>query len=135
MTQALNSDSKFVPLFACHFPFLFCPFSFTATGVGTNSAPNTLGQGASNHMSLSPNPPLRPSAPPSVQVTPATPSVDKKQARVLYDYDAADNSELNLLADEVAGFYLFYGDCVSAIFIIVVFLTSCGSICIKILYI
>ena len=89
------------------FSFPFCPFSFTATGVGTNSAPNALGQGASNHLSLSPNPPLRPSAPPAVQVTPATPSVDKKQARVLYDYDAADNSELNLLADEVADFSLF----------------------------
>ena len=54
--------------------------------------------------------------------------MDKKQARVLYDYDAADNSELNLLADEVAGFHLFYGDCVSAIFIIVVFLTSCVKV-------
>ena len=96
------------------FSFSFCPFSFTATGVGTNSAPNALGQGASNHLSLSPNPPLRPSAPPAVQVTPATPSVDKKQARVLYDYDAADSSELNLLADEVAEIFLFisYGSAV-----------------------
>lgn len=79
--------------------------SFTATGVGTTSAPNAQGQGASNHLSLSPNPPLRPSAPPAVQVTPATPSVDKKQARVLYDYDAADSSELNLLADELITVY------------------------------
>lgn len=45
--------------------------------------------------------PLRPSAPPAIQVTAATPGVEKKQARVLYDYDAADSSELSLLADEV----------------------------------
>lgn len=36
-----------------------------------------------------------------IQVTAATPCIEKKQARVLYDYDAADNSELSLLADEV----------------------------------
>ena len=42
-----------------------------------------------------------PSAPPQIQVIAATPNIEKKQARVLYDYDAADSSELSLLADEV----------------------------------
>jgi hypothetical protein len=40
-------------------------------------------------------------------ITAATPSTEKKQARVLYDYDAADNTELSLLADEVRNVYVF----------------------------
>lgn len=42
-----------------------------------------------------------------IHITAATPSTEKKQARVLYDYDAADNSELSLLADEVRNVYVF----------------------------
>ena len=42
---------------------------------------------------------LRPSAQPAVAISAAV--SEKRQARVLYDYDAADCSELSLLADEV----------------------------------
>ncbi|RUS91739.1 hypothetical protein EGW08_000565 [Elysia chlorotica] len=48
--------------------------------------------------------PLAPSAPPSIEVTAATP-VEKRQAKALYDYDAADSSELSLLADELIMVY------------------------------
>ncbi|XP_070176299.1 endophilin-B1-like isoform X2 [Littorina saxatilis] len=52
--------------------------------------------------------PLRPSAPPAIQVTAPSPT-EKKQARVLYDYDAADSSELSLLADELIMVYKVQG--------------------------
>ncbi|KAL5012306.1 hypothetical protein ScPMuIL_010857 [Solemya velum] len=64
--------------------------------LGSFSA-NSLGGGSS----INSSPPLQPSAPPAIQVTAATPNIEKKQARVLYDYDAADSSELSLLADEL----------------------------------
>ncbi|KAL3871980.1 hypothetical protein ACJMK2_040190 [Sinanodonta woodiana] len=89
--------------------------SFSAmpnSGVGNPLAPNSLGMGLStnnNSSTLSPNPPLRPSAPPAIQVTAATPITEKKQARVLYDYDAADSSELTLLADELITVYKLPG--------------------------
>ncbi|KAK7502534.1 hypothetical protein BaRGS_00006109 [Batillaria attramentaria] len=53
--------------------------------------------------------PLRPSAPPSIEVTAPSPFIEKKQARVLYDYDAADSSELSLLADELIMVYKVQG--------------------------
>ncbi|XP_050389644.1 endophilin-B1 isoform X2 [Patella vulgata] len=52
--------------------------------------------------------PLEPSAPPAIQVTAATPT-EKKQARVLYDYEAANSSELSLLADELIMVYSVAG--------------------------
>ena len=68
--------------------------------VSSNTSDGSGGS-ANTHSSNSPNSyPLRPSAPPAIQVTAPSPT-EKKQARVLYDYDAADNSELSLLADEV----------------------------------
>lgn len=77
--------------------FILCPFSFTAVpGTGAGATPNNLGLNTGNHSSLNPNP-----HPPAIQVTASTPATEKKQARVLYDYDAADPSELSLLADEV----------------------------------
>jgi len=68
-------------------------FSFTALPSNASPAPNPTTLGLSSS--------LTPSAPPSIQVTASTPATEKKQARVLYDYDAADASELSLLADEV----------------------------------
>lgn len=50
--------------------------------------------------------PLHPSAPPSIEVTAPTPT-EKRQAKALYDYDAADSTELSLLADEVMGLVSF----------------------------
>ena len=47
-----------------------------------------------------PSDPLSPSAPPQIEVTAPTPT-ERRQAKALYDYDAADSSELSLLADEV----------------------------------
>lgn len=44
------------------------------------------------------HPPSRPSAPPFAQAI--NPSITRK-AKVLYDYDAMDKTELSLLADEV----------------------------------
>lgn len=77
---------------------LFC-FSYSHTsGVGNNSS-NSSGAGISSGIPSSV--PLQPSAPPQINVIAATPNIEKKQARVLYDYDAADSSELTLLADEV----------------------------------
>lgn len=77
---------------------LFC-FSYSHTsGVGNNSS-NSSGAGISS--SIPSSVPLQPSAPPQINVIAATPNIEKKQARVLYDYDAADSSELTLLADEV----------------------------------
>ncbi|XP_021376184.1 endophilin-B1-like isoform X4 [Mizuhopecten yessoensis] len=69
---------------------------------GGNTAPNTLGPGISNNYSTDP---MIPSAPPMIQVIAATPNTEKKQARVLYDYDSADSSELSLLADELITVY------------------------------
>ena len=87
--------------FACHFPFLFlCSFSFTAVpGSGATSTPNNLGLGTGSSSAQAP--PSHLNTPPTIQVTASTPIADKKQARVLYDYDAADTSEISLLADEV----------------------------------
>ncbi|XP_063422445.1 endophilin-B1-like isoform X3 [Mytilus trossulus] len=65
-----------------------------------NSSTNSLGPGIPNSTL-----PVQPSAPPMIHITAATPSTEKKQARVLYDYDAADNSELSLLADELITVY------------------------------
>ncbi|CAL1536572.1 unnamed protein product [Lymnaea stagnalis] len=52
--------------------------------------------------------PLHPSAPPSIEVTAPTPT-EKRQAKALYDYDAADSSELSLLADELIMVYKVQG--------------------------
>ncbi|XP_056012512.1 endophilin-B1-like isoform X5 [Ostrea edulis] len=71
-------------------------------GVG-NSSSNSSGAGISS--SIPTSVPLQPSAPPQINVIAATPNVEKKQARVLYDYDAADSSELTLLADELITVY------------------------------
>lgn len=68
-------------------------------GSGAGSTPNNLGLSSGNNSTLTP------SAPPMIQVTASTPATEKKQARVLYDYDAADSSELTLLADEVLNEY------------------------------
>ncbi|XP_052221215.1 endophilin-B1-like isoform X2 [Dreissena polymorpha] len=80
--------------------------SFTAipgvTGTSCNTTPNSLG--LNNASTLSPNP-----YPPAIQVTASTPASEKKQARVLYDYDAADPSELSLLADELIIVYKLPG--------------------------
>ncbi|XP_053380775.1 endophilin-B1-like isoform X4 [Mercenaria mercenaria] len=74
--------------------------SFTAVpGSGAGSTPNNLGLSSGNNSTLTP------SAPPAIQVTASTPATEKKQARVLYDYDAADPSELSLLADELITVY------------------------------
>ncbi|XP_052722179.1 endophilin-B1-like isoform X4 [Crassostrea angulata] len=72
------------------------------SGVGNNSS-NSLGAGISSGIPSSV--PLQPSAPPQINVIAATPNIEKKQARVLYDYDAADSSELTLLADELITVY------------------------------
>ncbi|XP_060606749.1 endophilin-B1-like [Ruditapes philippinarum] len=68
-------------------------------GSGAGSNPNNLGLSSGNNSTLTP------SAPPAIQVTASTPATEKKQARVLYDYDAADSSELSLLADELITVY------------------------------
>ena len=47
-------------------------------------------------------PPQRPDAPPLKQPEKQQPT--QRKARVLYDYDAADSTELSLLADEVITF-------------------------------
>lgn len=65
-----------------------------------NSSSNSIATGIPNSTL-----PVEPSAPPMIHITAATPSTEKKQARVLYDYDAADNSELSLLADELITVY------------------------------
>jgi endophilin-B len=52
--------------------------------------------------------PLDPSAPPSIEVTAPTPT-EKRQAKALYDYDAADSTELSLLADELIMVYKVQG--------------------------
>ena len=70
----------------------------SALGIGVGAAGGGGAGGAS--LNASSSAPIRPSAPPAIQVTAPTPT-EKKQARVLYDYDAADSSELSLLADEV----------------------------------
>nr|XP_011413114.1 endophilin-B1 isoform X3 [Crassostrea gigas] len=72
------------------------------SGVGNNSS-NSSGAGISSGIPSSV--PLQPSAPPQINVIAATPNIEKKQARVLYDYDAADSSELTLLADELITVY------------------------------
>ncbi|XP_055898767.1 endophilin-B1-like isoform X2 [Biomphalaria glabrata] len=46
--------------------------------------------------------------PPSIEVTAPTPT-EKRQAKALYDYDAADSSELSLLADELIMVYRVQG--------------------------
>ena len=91
---------------ACYVSWVACCFSYnvnsssgsSALGVGVGAAGGGGASGAGLNSSSSA--PLRPSAPPAIQVTAPTPT-EKKQARVLYDYDAADSSELSLLADEV----------------------------------
>lgn len=40
-----------------------------------------------------------------------------KKARVLYDYDAKDATELSLMADEVCIMYLYEGFCVNLFYI------------------
>ena len=64
----------------------------------------------SNHRPLSTERPVTPSAPSlpvdnSDQQEHDSPSITRR-ARVLYDYDAADSSELSLLADEVCLYFL-----------------------------
>ncbi|XP_041370342.1 endophilin-B1-like isoform X2 [Gigantopelta aegis] len=77
--------------------------------VGSNTSVGGGGGNTNSHSSNIPNSyPLRPSAPPAIQVTAPSPT-EKKQARVLYDYDAADNSELSLLADELIMVYTVQG--------------------------
>ncbi|XP_078327003.1 endophilin-B1-like isoform X2 [Crassostrea virginica] len=77
--------------------------SYSHTGGVGNSSSNSSGPGIPS--SLPSSVPLQPSAPPQINVIAATPNVEKKQARVLYDYDAADSSELTLLADELITVY------------------------------
>ena len=64
------------------------------------------------HSPLEPKRPPPPSAPPMyTSPFPATNGVEasiKRKARVLYDYDAADPSELSLLADEVCAFLFVF---------------------------
>ena len=85
---------------------MFCACSFPVGSGGGGSGGGSSGGVAlssSNNNLASTSPaggPLTPSAPPSIEVTAATP-VEKRQAKALYDYDAADSSELSLLADEV----------------------------------
>jgi len=55
-----------------------------------------------------PSDPLSPSAPPQIEVTAPTPT-ERRQAKALYDYDAADSSELSLLADELIKVYRIPG--------------------------
>ena len=47
-----------------------------------------------------------PSAPPAIEVTAPSPNIEKKQARVLYDYEAKDLTEISLTEDEVLSLYL-----------------------------
>lgn len=42
-----------------------------------------------------------PSAPPAIEVTAPSPNIEKKQARVLYDYEAKDLTEISLTEDEL----------------------------------
>ncbi|XP_025113799.1 endophilin-B1-like isoform X3 [Pomacea canaliculata] len=80
--------------------------SNSSTGGGTSSG--VLGATSAASSFSNSSAPLRPSAPPAIQVTAPTPT-EKKQARVLYDYDAADSSELSLLADELIMVYRVQG--------------------------
>ncbi|XP_059167177.1 endophilin-B1-like isoform X2 [Physella acuta] len=67
------------------------------------------GSSSNNNISSGTLPaPLHPSAPPSIEVTAPTPT-EKRQAKALYDYDAADSSELSLLADELIMVYKVQG--------------------------
>ncbi|ESO85878.1 hypothetical protein LOTGIDRAFT_130216 [Lottia gigantea] len=82
--------------------------------LGSYSVGPNVGGGSLSNMHQSTNVytnngnPLQPSAPPAIQVTAATPT-EKKQARVLYDYEAANASELSLLADELIMVYTVAG--------------------------
>ncbi|KAL8612195.1 hypothetical protein ACOMHN_018484 [Nucella lapillus] len=69
-------------------------------GVGASVGAAGSATSSSSSFPASSSAPLRPSAPPAIEVTAPSPT-EKKQARVLYDYDAADSSELSLLADEL----------------------------------
>lgn len=87
-----------------------CRFSYNlnSTSSGSSAGGGSVSMGAASASQLSgfsnsSSGPLRPSAPPAIEVSAPTPVAEKKQARVLYDYDAADSSELSLLADEVTG--------------------------------
>ena len=76
-----------------------------SSGGGSGGGVSALSSSNNNLSATSTSPgsaggPLPPSAPPAIEVTAATP-VEKRQAKALYDYDAADSSELSLLADEV----------------------------------
>ncbi|GFS07243.1 endophilin-B1 [Elysia marginata] len=75
------------------------------SGSGGSVSGSALSSSNNNLTSTSPaGGPLAPSAPPAIEVTAATP-VEKRQAKALYDYDAADSSELSLLADELIMVY------------------------------
>ncbi|KAH9488644.1 Endophilin-B1, partial [Bulinus truncatus] len=70
-----------------------------------------VGGGPSNNntsSSISLPAPSNPYSPPSIEVTAPTPT-EKRQAKALYDYDAADSSELSLLADELIMVYRVQG--------------------------
>lgn len=71
-------------------------FAPSATELGNNSNVGAQPQLASLS-TFYPNP----SAPPAIEVTAPSPNVEKKYARVLYDYAAADLTEISLTADEV----------------------------------
>ncbi|XP_052788880.1 endophilin-B1-like isoform X2 [Mya arenaria] len=96
MTFSSQSQQYMVDLQKQLGSFTAVPGSQTAP---SSTTPNTLGLNSASS-TLAPTP-----SPPSIQVTASTPATEKKQARVLYDYDAADATELSLLADELITVY------------------------------
>ncbi|XP_029649802.1 endophilin-B1 isoform X10 [Octopus sinensis] len=90
LRKQLGGLSSFI---SCAPRSIFAP---SATELGNNSNAGAQPQLASLS-TFYPNP----SAPPAIEVTAPSPNVEKKYARVLYDYAAADLTEISLTADEL----------------------------------
>lgn len=75
-------------------------------GFVTFSFPNTFAMSPSRSAGVSAQlapPPVASPTPPALEVEEVqAPAAGTRKAKVLYDYDAADTSELSLLADEVS---------------------------------
>ncbi|XP_023215810.1 endophilin-B1-like [Centruroides sculpturatus] len=87
------SIKKFIYNFVLYVSFVMCYVLFYNFSM---SIATSAGNHPASFQNLYPSP-SSPTAPP---IDPAV-AGDKKRARVLYDYDAHDSSELSLLADEV----------------------------------
>lgn len=100
----LASISVYVCVSVCiNFQFFTSSFHFQCVCMCVYFSYSAIGSGSSNNNTSSmggTTSPLTPTAPPAIEVTAPTPT-EKRQAKALYDYDAADSSELSLLADEV----------------------------------